>query len=316
MSTQPLKIIFAGTPEFAAESLKALLQGPDEVIAVYTQPDRKAGRGQKLKPSPVKEVALEAEIPVYQPLNFKEEQDRQVLADLDADLMVVAAYGLILPKAVLDTPKLGCINVHASILPRWRGAAPIHRALLAGDKETGITIMQMDVGLDTGDMLSKAFTDIEDTDTSASLHDKLAVQGGEILLSTIEQLKAGSISPEPQDDEQANYAHKLTKEEGKIDWAESANAIAQKVRGLFPWPSAYTFIDEQNIRIHQASVADKTSDASAGSVIGSDKTGIYVSTGNGVICLEKLQLPGKKAMTAEQVLNGNKELFAQGNSFQ
>ena len=316
MSTQPLKIIFAGTPEFAAESLKALLQGPDEVIAVYTQPDRKAGRGQKLKPSPVKEVALEADIPVYQPLNFKEEQDRQVLADLNADLMVVAAYGLILPKTVLDTPRLGCINVHASILPRWRGAAPIHRALLAGDKQTGITIMQMDVGLDTGDMLSKVFTDIEDTDTSASLHDKLATQGGEILLSTIEQLKAGSISPEPQDDEQANYAHKLTKEEGKIDWAESANAIAQKVRGLFPWPSAYTFIDEQNIRIHQASVADKTSDASAGSVIGSDKTGIYVSTGNGVICLEKLQLPGKKAMTAEQVLNGNKELFAQGNSFQ
>ena len=316
MSTQPLKIIFAGTPEFAAESLKALLQGPDEVIAVYTQPDRKAGRGQKLKPSPVKEVALAADIPVFQPLNFKEEQDRQVLADLNADLMVVAAYGLILPKAVLDTPKLGCINVHASILPRWRGAAPIHRALLAGDKQTGITIMQMDVGLDTGDMLSKAFTDIEDTDTSASLHDKLAIQGGEILLSTIEQLKAGSISPEPQDDEQANYAHKLTKEEGKIDWAESANAIAQKVRGLFPWPSAYTFIDEQNIRIHQASVADKTSDASAGSVIGSDKTGIYVTTGNGVICLEKLQLPGKKAMTAEQVLNGNKELFAQGNSFQ
>ena len=316
MSTQPLKIIFAGTPEFAAESLKALLQGPDEVIAVYTQPDRKAGRGQKLKPSPVKEVALEADIPVYQPLNFKEEQDRQVLADLNADLMVVAAYGLILPKTVLDTPRLGCINVHASILPRWRGAAPIHRALLAGDKQTGITIMQMDVGLDTGDMLSKAFTDIEDTDTSASLHDKLATQGGEILLSTIEHLKAGSISPEPQDDEQANYAHKLTKEEGKIDWTESANAIAQKVRGLFPWPSAYTFIDEQNIRIHQASVADKTSDASAGSIIGSDKTGIYVTTGNGVICLEKLQLPGKKAMTAEQVLNGNKELFAQGNSFQ
>lgn len=316
MSTQPLKIIFAGTPEFAAESLKALLQGPDEVIAVYTQPDRKAGRGQKLKPSPVKEVALEADIPVYQPLNFKEEQDRQVLADLNADLMVVAAYGLILPKTVLDTPRLGCINVHASILPRWRGAAPIHRALLAGDKQTGITIMQMDVGLDTGDMLSKAFTDIEDTDTSASLHDKLAIQGGEILLSTIEQLKAGSISPEPQDDEQANYAHKLTKEEGKIDWTESANAIAQKVRGLFPWPSAYTFIDEQNIRIHQASIADKTSEASAGSIIGSDKTGIYVSTGNGVICLEKLQLPGKKAMTAEQVLNGNKELFAQGNSFQ
>ena len=217
MSTQPLKIIFAGTPEFAAESLKALLQGPDEVIAVYTQPDRKAGRGQKLKPSPVKEVALAADIPVFQPLNFKEEQDRQVLADLNADLMVVAAYGLILPKSVLDTPRLGCINVHASILPRWRGAAPIHRALLAGDKETGITIMQMDVGLDTGDMLSKAFTDIEDTDTSASLHDKLAIQGGEILLSTIEQLKAGSISPEPQDDEQANYAHKLTKEEGKID---------------------------------------------------------------------------------------------------
>lgn len=315
MSDQPLKIIFAGTPDFAAESLKALLSGPDDIIAVYTQPDRPAGRGHKLKPSPVKEVALEADIPVYQPLNFKDEADRVELAALDADLMVVAAYGLILPKAVLDTPRLGCINVHASILPRWRGAAPIHRALLAGDQQTGITIMQMDVGLDTGDMLAKAYTDILDTDTSASLHDKLAMQGGEILLTAIEQLKAGSLTPEPQDDTLANYAHKLTKEEGKIDWSDSADSIARKVRGLFPWPSAYTFMDEQNIRIHQASVSDQTCSAPAGHVISSDKDGILVATGDGVICLEKLQLPGKKAMTAEQILNGNKDLFTNQKTF-
>lgn len=315
MSDQPLKIIFAGTPDFAAESLKALLSGPDDIIAVYTQPDRPAGRGHKLKPSPVKEVALEADIPVYQPLNFKDEADRVELAALNADLMVVAAYGLILPKAVLDTPRLGCINVHASILPRWRGAAPIHRALLAGDQQTGITIMQMDVGLDTGDMLAKAYTDILDTDTSASLHDKLAMQGGEILLTAIEQLKAGSLTPEPQDDTLANYAHKLTKEEGKIDWSDSADSIARKVRGLFPWPSAYTFMDEQNIRIHQASVSDQTCSAPAGHVISSDKDGILVATGDGVICLEKLQLPGKKAMTAEQILNGNKDLFTNQKTF-
>ncbi|MFC3152670.1 methionyl-tRNA formyltransferase [Litoribrevibacter euphylliae] len=315
MSASPLKIIFAGTPEFAAESLRALLSGPDDVIAVYTQPDRPAGRGHKLKPSPVKEVALEADIPVYQPLNFKEESDRADLAALDADLMVVAAYGLILPKAVLDTPKYGCINVHASILPRWRGAAPIHRALLAGDQQTGITIMQMDVGLDTGDMLAKAYTDILDSDTSASLDDRLAQQGGEILLTAIEQLKAGTLAPEVQDDTQANYAHKLTKEEGKIDWTDTAENIARKVRGLFPWPSAYTFMDEQNIRIHQASVAQQKSGEAAGTVIQSDKSGIFVASGDGVVCLEKLQLPGKKAMTAEQILNGNKNLFANQKTF-
>ncbi len=314
MST-PLKIVFAGTPEFAAESLKALLEGPDQVIAVYTQPDRPAGRGHKLKPSPVKEVALAADIPVYQPLNFKDDADIAELAALDADLMVVAAYGLILPKAVLDTPKYGCINVHASILPRWRGAAPIHRALLAGDQQTGITIMQMDVGLDTGDMLAKAYTDILDTDTSASLHDKLAQQGGELLLTAIEQLKAGELTPEVQDDNLANYAHKLTKEEGKIDWSDSADNIARKVRGLFPWPSAYTFMDDHNIRIHQASVADVKSSSAPGTVINSDKQGIYVSTGDGVVCLEKLQLPGKKAMTAEQILNGNQTLFATNKAF-
>jgi methionyl-tRNA formyltransferase len=318
MSAQPLKIIFAGTPEFAAESLKALLQGTDEVIAVYTQPDRPAGRGHKLKPSPVKEVALDADIPVYQPLSLKDEEAQAELAALDADLMVVAAYGLILPKVVLNTPKHGCINVHASILPRWRGAAPIHRALLAGDQQTGITIMQMDVGLDTGDMLAKAYTDILDSDTSASLHDKLAQQGGDILRTAIEQLKEGTLTPEPQDDNLANYAHKLTKEEGKIDWTDSATNIARKVRGLFPWPSAYTFMDEQNIRIHSASVSnnvDIDTSATAGSVISSDKQGIYVATGEGVVCLEKLQLPGKKAMTAEQILNGNKDLFADQKTF-
>ena len=316
MSAQPLKIIFAGTPEFAAESLKALLNGPDEVIAVYTQPDRKAGRGQKLKPSPVKEVAVEANIPVYQPRSLKYDESQYELEQLNADVMVVAAYGLILPKAILDAPKYGCINVHASLLPRWRGAAPIHRALLAGDKETGITIMQMDVGLDTGDMLLKTHTPIEDTDTSASLQDRLAIQGGEALLTALEQLKSNGLTPEKQDDALANYAHKLTKEEGQIDWSESADAIAQKVRGLFPWPSAYTFLNEHNIRIHQATSENLSTQAAPGEIISADKQGICVATGNGVIRLEKLQLAGKKAMTAEQVLNGNKELFSQGQCFQ
>ena len=315
MSIEPLKIIFAGTPEFAAESLKALLDGPDQVIAVYTQPDRRAGRGQKFKPSPVKEVALDADIPVYQPKSLKYDEAQLELENLNADVMIVAAYGLILPKAVLDMPKHGCINVHASLLPRWRGAAPIHRALLAGDQETGITIMQMDVGLDTGDMLLKATTQIEDTDTSASLHDRLATQGGEALLTALESLKSQTLEPEKQDDELANYAHKLTKEEGQINWSESAEDIARKVRGLFPWPSAYTLLDENNIRIHQATALNQSSQAEPGSIVSSDKQGICVATSEGLIRLEKLQLPGKKAMPAEQLLNGNKDLFENGKLF-
>lgn len=317
MSTSPLRIIFAGTPEFAAESLKALLTNPAndnyQVVAVYTQPDRPAGRGQKLKPSPVKEVAIDAKIPVYQPVNFKDDESKQQLSDLNADLMVVAAYGLILPKAVLDTPTYGCINVHASILPRWRGAAPIHRAILAGDQETGITIMQMDVGLDTGDMLLKSYTDIENTDTSASLHDRLAEMGGTLLNKAISQLIAGELVAEKQNDNEANYAHKLTKEEGEIDWSLDCDDITRKVRGLFPWPSSYTFLDGLNMRLHQAqSLPETNHGVEAGTIVNADKQGIEVAAGKGSVRIQKLQLAGKKAMTAEQILNGNKELFVAG----
>ena len=222
---KPLNIIFAGTPDFAARHLQALINSHHNVIAAYTQPDRPAGRGKKLTASPVKELALAHNIPVYQPGSLRKEPAQQQLAALNADIMVVVAYGLILPKVVLDTPRLGCINVHGSILPRWRGAAPIQRALWAGDKKTGVTIMQMDVGLDTGDMLLKTYLSIEDDDTSASLYEKLAQQGPNALLQALEALANGTLAAEKQDEALANYAEKLSKEEARLDWTKSATQL-------------------------------------------------------------------------------------------
>lgn len=218
----PLNIIFAGTPEFAAVHLGALIESEHNLVGVYTQPDRPAGRGKKLQPSPVKKLALEHNIEVYQPLNFKHEDDINQLKGLNADLMIVVAYGLILPKAVLDAPKYGCLNVHASLLPRWRGAAPIQRCIEAGDVLTGITIMQMDVGLDTGDMLTKVTTGIQSDDTGGSLHDRLASMGPKALLDTIKEVEQGQLKPESQNDELANYAHKLTKQEALLNWQRAS----------------------------------------------------------------------------------------------
>ncbi|ANQ27704.1 methionyl-tRNA formyltransferase [Vibrio natriegens] len=310
--SQSLRIVFAGTPDFAARHLAALLSSEHEVIAVYTQPDRPAGRGKKLTASPVKNIALEHDIPVYQPENFKSDEAKQALADLNADIMVVVAYGLLLPQAVLDTPKLGCINVHGSILPRWRGAAPIQRSIWAGDAETGVTIMQMDIGLDTGDMLKIATLPIEATDTSASMYEKLADLGPQALIDCLADIAADKAAPVKQDNELANYAKKLSKEEARINWSEDAAHIERCVRAFNPWPMSHFEAAENSIKVWQSRVAEQTSDKPAGTIVQADKTGIYVATGNGVLVLEQLQVPGKKAMPVQDILNSRASWFEVG----
>ena len=310
--SQSLRIVFAGTPDFAARHLAALLSSEHEVIAVYTNPDRPAGRGKKLSAPPVKQLALEHEIPVYQPENFKSDEAKQELAALNADIMVVVAYGMLLPQVVLDTPRLGCINVHGSILPRWRGAAPIQRSIWAGDKETGVTIMQMDIGLDTGDMLSIATLPIEATDTSASMYEKLAGLGPDALVECLADIASGKAVAEKQDDELANYAKKLSKEEARIYWSDDAAHIERCVRAFNPWPMSHFEAAENSIKVWQSRVAEQTSDKPAGTILQSDKTGIYVATGQGVLVLEQLQVPGKKAMSVQDILNSRASWFEVG----
>lgn len=310
--SKPLKIVFAGTPDFAARHLAALLSSEHEVIAVYTQPDRPAGRGKKLTASPVKNIALERDIPVYQPENFKSDEAKQELADLNADLMVVVAYGLLLPQAVLDTPKLGCINVHGSILPRWRGAAPIQRSIWAGDQETGVTIMQMDIGLDTGDMLKIATLPIEATDTSASMYEKLAGLGPQALVECLADIADGKASPEKQDDELANYAKKLSKEEARINWSDDAEHIERCVRAFNPWPMSHFEAADNSIKVWQSRVDVQTTTEAPGTILQADKTGIYIATGKHVLVLEQLQVPGKKAMPVQDILNSRASWFEVG----
>ncbi|MGF1726451.1 methionyl-tRNA formyltransferase [Photobacterium nomapromontoriensis] len=310
--SQSLRIVFAGTPDFAARHLAALLSSEHEVIAVYTQPDRPAGRGKKLTASPVKTMALEHNIPVYQPENFRSDEAKQALADLNADLMVVVAYGLLLPQAILDTPKLGCINVHGSILPRWRGAAPIQRAIWAGDKETGVTIMQMDIGLDTGDMLKIAALPIEATDTSTSMYDKLAELGPVALVDCLADIATGKAVPEKQDDALANYAKKLSKEEAQIDWTMSAEAIERCIRAFNPWPMSYFTVAEQNVKVWKSSIDSDNQGKAPGTILAADKQGILVATGEGALRLIELQPPGKKAMQVQDLLNSRREWFEPG----
>ena len=311
--SQSLRIVFAGTPDFAARHLAALLSSEHEVIAVYTQPDRPAGRGKKLTASPVKNLALEHNIPVYQPENFKSDEAKQELAALNADIMVVVAYGLLLPKAVLDTPKLGCINVHGSILPRWRGAAPIQRSIWAGDSETGVTIMQMDVGLDTGDMLKIATLPIEASDTSGSMYDKLAELGPQALVECLSDIAQGTAVAVKQDDALANYAQKLSKKEAKIDWTLSAQAIERCVRAFNPWPMSHFAVADNQIKVWQARVEAGSSNQAAGTILKADKTGIYVATGAEILVLESLQIPGKKALPVQDILNARASWFEVGS---
>ncbi|WP_404837543.1 methionyl-tRNA formyltransferase [Aeromonas media] len=307
-----LKLIFAGTPDFAARHLAALLSSDHEVVAVYTQPDKPAGRGQKLTASPVKELALAYDLPVYQPASLRNEEAQAELAALGADLMVVVAYGLILPKAVLDTPRLGCLNVHGSLLPRWRGAAPIQRAIWAGDAETGVTIMQMDVGLDTGAMIRKVSCPIASDETSASLYDKLAELGPQALVDTLDAMAAGDTAAEVQDDALANYAQKLSKEEARIDWSMEAVAIERCIRAFNPWPISWFEVAEQTIKVWQAEVIDSDHGQSAGTLLKADKQGIDVATGKGVLRLLTLQPPGKKAMSVPDLLNSRRDWFEPG----
>lgn len=309
---EKLNIVFAGTPDFAGKHLTALIESEFNVVAVYTQPDRPAGRGKKLTESAVKQVALAHDLPVYQPENFKSEQSVTELAALNADIMIVVAYGLILPTVVLETPRLGCLNVHGSLLPRWRGAAPIQRSIWAGDKETGVTIMQMNEGLDTGDMLTKVSCPIDSDETSASLYEKLATQAPQVLVDTITKLAKGELQAEVQNEDLANYAKKLSKAEALVDWSQDALFIERCVRAFNPWPMSYFELAGKPVKIHQASVITDSSNHPIGSIISADKTGIQVSTGKDILNLEVIQLAGKKAMPVQDILNARKALFALG----
>ena len=299
-----MKIIFAGTPAFAVPSLQMLLESEHEVCAVYTQPDRPAGRGRHNHASPVKELALKHAIPVFQPLTLKTDEDLQQIRSFDADLMVVVAYGMILTQAVLDMPKLGCINVHGSLLPRWRGAAPIQRALMAGDEKTGVTIMQIVRKLDAGDMLHKEDYAIGINDTASDLHDKLAGLGAIGLSKVLAQMEAGTLHAEPQDESLVTYAEKLTKSEAVIDWKQSASAIALKVRGLNAWPVVQTLYQGNVLRIWQAEAIAIDTDLEPGVVICHNKN-MDVATGKGLLRLHEVQLPGGKRMTAQAFLNAH-----------
>lgn len=308
-----LRIIFAGTPDFAASALSALIESEHEVIAVYTQPDRPAGRGRKLRASPVKEVAVEHNIPVFQPENLKTSETQDELKNLNADIMVVAAYGLILPQVVLDIPRLGCLNIHASLLPRWRGAAPIQRAIAAGDKESGISIMQMNAGLDTGNILQLFSCPITAEDNGGDLHDRLAEIGANAIVEVLNDLDSDTLNPVIQDDSLATYAHKLDKKEAIIDWKNSATDIERFIRAFNPWPVAFTYINDKTLRIWQAQVLTDNSDLEAGTIIRCDKKSIDISCGEGVLRILKLQPSGSKAMDVAAFMNGHAKQLPAGS---
>lgn len=317
MSETKFKIVFAGTPEFAAMALAQLIKHEHDIVAVYTQPDRPAGRGRKLAPSPVKQIALKHLIPVEQPVSLKNDPSAiDTLKSYAPDVMIVAAYGLLLPQKVLDIPVYGCLNIHASLLPRWRGAAPIQRAILAGDKETGITIMQMDAGLDTGDMLLKKPLLIGDTMTAGELHDQLAALGSQAILQTLDDLTVHKLHPQPQDPELATYAKKLDKHEAWIDWARSAHQIDRQIRAFNPWPVAQTRIKDKVLRLRKAEVLAASAHAAPGTITQANNDGIDVACGEGNLRLLDGQLPGGKPLSIKDLLNGHGTLFAPGQHFE
>ena len=304
-----MKIVFMGTPEFAAVSLRELVKF-HEVVAVITQPDRPAGRGKKLMPPPVKEVALANNIEVHQPLRVRNKEFKETLSKIEADIFVVVAYGQILPKDILEMPKYGAINVHASLLPKYRGAAPIQWSIVDGEVESGVTIMQMDEGLDTGPMLLKKSTPIEPHETGESLHDKLADIGAKALIDALEIISSGTLSPVAQDDAQSSYASMLQRDTGNIDWSKSAVEIERLIRGLYPWPSTFSYLDGLgNIKIISAEVVQNEHNNVSqehGTIIKVDKKkGLYVATGSGHLLIKRIQASGKKEMDVSAFLLGN-----------
>jgi len=301
-----LSLVFAGTPEFSVPALEALFASRYRVLAVYTQPDRPAGRGQQVTMSAVKQCALKHQLPVEQPQTLKDPAAVERLAQYQADLMIVVAYGLLLPKVVLDTPRLGCVNIHASLLPRWRGAAPIQRAIQAGDRESGVTIMQMDVGLDTGPMLLERVTPIDARETGGTLHDRLSTLGAEAVIEALDAIAAGTAKPVEQPKEGATYAAKIRKEEASIDWSKSAVEIDRHVRAFNPWPIAETRWNGQQLRVWEAVPLDKKSSAAAGTVIATGSDGIEVATGEGTLQLTRVQAAGRKAMPAADFLRAHR----------
>ncbi len=307
-----LSVVFAGTPEFGIPALNALLSSAHTITAIYSQPDRPAGRGCRLQASPVKQWALEQNIPVFQPVNFKDPEAIEALRALKPDVMVVIAYGLILPQSVLDIPKLGCINVHASLLPRWRGASPIQHAILYGDKESGVTLMQMDSGMDTGAMLSKAVCEITPVETTASLHDKLALISAKPLVDVLNAAQANLLNPIVQDNSQATYAGKIRKEDAHIVWNMTAQEIDQRIRAYTPWPVAYTLLGDTVIRIHKARVTGHNHTQAPGTIRHLDKNGLEVATGSGSLLVEKIQFPGGKVITIYDYMNSGKNQLHSG----
>ena len=301
-----MKVIYMGTPDFAVPALKALVEGGHEVLAVITQPDKPKGRGKAMQFPPVKEAALAYEIPVYQPVHVNDEENIEVFRKLNPDIIVVAAFGQVLKEELLNLPKYGCINIHASLLPKLRGAAPIQFAVIEGDKEAGVTIMQMAKGLDTGDMLSKVSVTLDKKETGGSLHDKLSKLGGELLMNTLKEIENNTITPVPQGDEYT-YAGMLHKSMGDIDWSKDATTIERLIRGLNPWPSAYSYLGEKMLKIWDADV-DETVSGEPGMIVEVNKRNFTVATGKGGLVINSLQLQGKKRMDCDAFLRGVKIL--------
>ena len=298
-----LRIIYAGTPEFAVPALESLSRSEHRLVAIYTQPDRPAGRGRKMQHSPVKKFALEHDLPVFQPTNFSEASAVDDLRSLNADLMVVAAYGLLLPPTVLEVPRLGCINIHASLLPRWRGASPIQQAILAGDENSGVTLMRMDKGLDTGAMIASRSVAIDPSWSAADLHDSLAPLGAELLLESLDHIEPALRQALVQDESLATYAPRLTKQQAEVDWNKPAQVLLREIRAFNPWPVSYTFIDNENLRLWSARISQQVEPGSPGYVVAHDTDGVYISCGQGVLQLTELQFSGRNKCSAAQALN-------------
>jgi methionyl-tRNA formyltransferase len=308
-----LKIIFAGTPEFAAIALRELLKTSHHIVGVYTQPDRPKGRGLKLMPSAVKEVALQHDLTIFQPESLRDTQAQTELAELRADIMVVAAYGLLLPVEVLNAPRLGCINIHPSLLPRWRGAAPIQRSILAGDDMTGVCIMQMEEGLDTGPVLYRVEEPITAQDTGASMHDKLAQLGANALVQTLNLMLNNPLQGQVQDPAAVTYARKFSKEEARINWRDDAAAIDRKIRAFNPWPTAFSSLAGQTFKVWQADLVKyNTTSAMPGTILDVSPTGITIATSNGVLSLQKIQFAGGNIVSAADICNTSQNRFKVG----